>query len=143
LKRLKELFAVKREELNMQKLRTLISLAILLLCCSVAAHAQKATEQFIPIGQSPGLSGKHTLIARIEAVNPPTRTLTLKSESGTHTVRMTDQTRIWLDRSRLRQPNTKGTFADCSVGSLAEMKFVQNERKQGGVAEWGKVQTAD
>lgn len=140
LKRPKELFAVKREELNMQKLRTHISLAILLLCCSVAAHAQKATEQFIPIGQSPGLSGKHTLIARIEAVSPPTRTLTLKNETGTHTVRITEQTKIWLDRSRLQQPNVKGTFADCSVGSLAEIKFLQNERKEGGVAEWAKVQ---
>jgi hypothetical protein len=127
----------------MQKLRTHIGLAILLLCCTVAAHAQKATEQFIPIGQSPGLSGKHTLIARIEAVNPPTRTLTLKNETGTHTVRITEQTKIWLDRSRLQQPNVKGTFADCRVGSLAEIKFVQNERKEGGVAEWAKVQVAN
>jgi hypothetical protein len=127
----------------MQKFRTHISLAILLLCCSVAAHGQKATEQFIPIGQSPGLSGKHTLIARIEAVNPPTRTLTLKNETGTHTVRIAEQTKIWLDRSRLQQPNVKGTFADCSVGSLAEIKFLQNERREGGVAEWAKVQVAN
>jgi hypothetical protein len=127
----------------MPNIRSHIGLAILLFCCSVAANAQKSTEMFIPIGQSPGLSGKHTLIARIEAVNPPTRTLTLKNESGTHTVRLTDQTKIWLDRSKLQQPNRTGTFADCSVGSLAEIKFVQNERKQGGVAEWAKVQTAN
>jgi hypothetical protein len=127
----------------MLSFRENLVLMMLLCCCSVAAHAQKATEQFIPIGQSPGLSGRHTLIARIEAVNPPTRTLTLKNETGTHTVRITDQTKIWLDRSRLQQPNVKGTFADCSVGSLAEIKYLQNERKDGGVAEWAKVQAAN
>lgn len=124
------------------KLLSRIGLAILV-CCSFAAHAQKATEMIIPIGQSPGLSGKHTLIARIEAVNLQTRTLTLKAASGTQTVRITDQTRIWLDRSKLQQPNRTGAFADCSVGSTAEVKFVQNERKDGGVADWVKVQAAN
>jgi hypothetical protein len=123
--------------------RAHIGLAILLFCFGCAAHAQKATEMFIPIGQSPGLSGKHTLIARIEAVNPPTRTLTLKDESGMRTVRITDQTKIWLDRSKLQQPNRTGTFADCRVGSLAEIKFLQNERKEGGVVEWIKVQATN
>jgi hypothetical protein len=113
---------------------------VILACCGMAAHGQKATEMFIPIGQSPGLSGKHTLIARIEAVNPQTRMLTLKSATGMQTVRVTEQTKIWLDRSRLQQPNRTGTFADCSVGSTAEVKFVQNERKDGGVADWVKVQ---
>lgn len=127
----------------MPNFRAQIGLAILLFFCGTAAYAQKATEQFIPIGQSPGLSGKHTMIARIEAVNPSTRTLTVKGETGTHTVRITDQTKIYVDRSKLQQPNRKGTFADCSVGSLAEIKFVQNERKDGGVAEWAKVQAAN
>jgi hypothetical protein len=127
----------------MPKPRIRTGLAILLFCFSFAAYAQKATEMFIPIGQSPGLSGKHTLIARIEAVNPPTRTLTLKDESVTRTVRITEQTKIWLDRSKLQQPNRTGTFADCRVGSLAEIKFLLNERKEGGVAEWIKVQATN
>jgi hypothetical protein len=59
------------------------------------------------------------------------------------TVRVTEQTKIWLDRSRFQQPNRTGTFADCSVGSTAEVKFVQNERKDGGVADWVKVQAAN
>jgi hypothetical protein len=35
------------------------------------AYAQKATEQFIPIGQSPGISGVETRIGEIVASDNP------------------------------------------------------------------------
>ncbi len=47
-------------------LSVLATLAVLLLAGT--AHAQQATEIYIPIGKSPGLSGKTTVIGTIENV---------------------------------------------------------------------------
>ena len=41
------------------------------------AYAQKATEQFIPIGRSPGLSDAKTRIGQIESFDPGRSVLTL------------------------------------------------------------------
>lgn len=41
------------------------------------AHAQEATERYIPLGQSPGVSGKLTSIGEIAEVDPRARTLTI------------------------------------------------------------------
>jgi hypothetical protein len=119
----------------------LVSLATLLpivLC----VHAQKTTEMFIPIGQSAGLSGTKTLSATIDSVNVQNGTLTLRDSSGSHTVRFTDTTQIFLDMSRLRSSNRKGTIADLKKDRLAEVKYKDNDRSA-GVAEWIKVQVTE
>ncbi len=87
------------------------------------AHGQKATEQFIPIGQSPGLSQKYTSIGEIAAVDPAARTVTVADAAGRRTVRVTDKTRIWIDRTRIKQSNLSGSFADLQPGRRAEVKY--------------------
>jgi hypothetical protein len=104
------------------------------------AHAQKATEQFIPLGQSPGLSGVHTLIGRIEAVNPPSRTVTLALEEKKETIIVTERTHIWLDRSPLGLSNVKGSLADLIPGRLAEVKLAAPNQQE---AEWLKVEVKE
>jgi hypothetical protein len=116
----------------------LIASMVLLMGSWSFAHAQKTTEKFIPIGKSPGLSGKFTLIGKIEAVDPQKNTLTCADSTGTHTVKVAEQTRIWLDRSRLNQTNQTGALTDCQKGRLVEVKFVDKARKE-GPAEWIKV----
>jgi hypothetical protein len=54
--------------------------------------------------------------------------------------RVTDDTKIWLDRSRLAQPTAEGSLADVLPGLAAEVRSVGPE--QPDVAYWVKVQIA-
>ena len=102
------------------------------------AHGQEATEMFIPVGQSPGQSGKVTRIGTIEAVNAAERTITIAGAAGTASAQITDRTQIWLDKSKLGSTNQRGAFADLARGRLVEVRYEANERT--GPARWVKVQ---
>jgi len=117
--------------------------AVLLLLGATAALGQRLTEMYIPIGQSPGLSGKHTMIGTISAVDAKARRITCAYGSETATMQLTDRTRIWIDRSKARQPSLKGALSDCVVGRRMEARWVNDERKAGGEVEWIKVEVAE
>ncbi len=106
------------------------------------AHGQKATEVFIPIGQSPGVSYKLTIVGTIERIDPQTRTIAGAAPAGPWSANVTPRTKIWLDRSKLRLTNQKGAFADLRTGLLVEVKYEDPAgRVQGkGPAEWVKVE---
>jgi hypothetical protein len=104
------------------------------------AQCEKMTEMFIPIGQSPGLSGKVSIIGRIEAVNLQGQTITVVDPSGSHTARITEQTKIWLDRSKQGLSNQKGSFADLREGLTVEVNYEKPDGREGAEAEWIKVQ---
>jgi hypothetical protein len=106
------------------------------------AAAQNTTEIFIPIGRSPGLSGTKTSIGTIESVDVADQTLVLTEDNEERTVRCNEHTRIWLDRSKQRQPNIVGSLADCRATLRVEVKYVDNA-KDIGVAEWIKVEIID
>jgi hypothetical protein len=114
-------------------------IAALFVAGASAAMAQKATEMFVPIGQSSGLSGKHTLLGRVQAVNTAEHSITLIQDSTSHTVKLGASVPVWIDRSKQQQSNSPGTLADAKPGMLAEVKFVKNSRS-GGEAEWVKLQ---
>jgi hypothetical protein len=104
-------------------------------------NAQKTTEQFIPIGQSPGLSGKSTVIGKLQSVNPREQTCAVAGDTGPLNVKVTERTKIWLDRSKVQQPNVNGTFADLRPGATVEVKPEGSQRGvSSGSAEWIKVQ---
>ena len=113
--------------------RKLALLILALACCSFAAgvQAEKSTEIYIPIGQSPGLSGEYTLMGTIAGVNRASGTITMKSGSQRYTA-------IYLDRSKLNQSNGYGSMADCRQGMTAEVKYMGKQRQ--GEAEWIKLQ---
>jgi len=127
----------------MRKLVPFVYLTFVLLLHVPGAYAQKSTERYIPIGQSPGLSGKHTLIGKVQAVNPQDRTIICSHAGGTALVKVAHNTKIWLDRSKLKLPNVAGTLADCSTDRLIEVKYKNNVHKDGGEAEWIKVQVTE
>ena len=102
------------------------------------AYAEKTTELCIPIGRSPGVSAKFSLIGKIDQVNPQTNTLTVTGASGTYTVQTTEYTLIFLDKSNLRQPNRYGTFSDFNQGMMVEVRFEADKRHR--PAEWIKLQ---
>ena len=122
----------------MRRLATGLGLAITLMCATSHAHGQKATEQYIPIGQSPGLSGKYTSIGPISDVNARDQTITIADPRGAKVVKVTAKTRIWLDRTPLKQSNLRGLFADLQKGRRAEVKYFDPERPQ--MADWVKVE---
>lgn len=105
------------------------------------AHGQKQTERYIPLGQSPGLSGKYTHIGTVEAADAKTRTITVASTDRRYAVTVTERTRIWLDRSRLKLTMLAGSFADLKLGGRIEVKPEGTE--QGSFAEWIKVEITE
>jgi len=122
-------------------MRRLLKAAVLLVVSVAApgtAYPQKATEQFIPVGQSPGVSGKLTWIGEIVGTDATQRTLTLDGAQGAHTAKITEKTRIFLDRSKLKQSNVTGTVADLQKGRRVEVKY--EGPGPAPVADWVKVE---
>jgi len=108
-----------------------------------APAAQEMTEQYVPIGQSPGLSGKYTVIGKLQSVNAQEQTCAIADPTGQLNVKVTERTKIWLDRSKLQQPNVEGTFADLRPGAMVEVKPAEHPRGVGsGPAEWIKVEVS-
>jgi len=115
-----------------------ITAAILLLGCFQHAYGQKATEIFIPVGKSPGLSGKYTTIGTVDTVNTHNRTIVMHDSAASYNVKITDSTKVWLDQSKLKASNKTGSFADIKKGLLVEVMY-KGEKHDGAVA-WIKVQ---
>lgn len=125
-----------------QTVLALVSLGAALLGPIPAALAQKATEIYIPIGKSPGLSGTHTAMGRIEAVSAADQTITLAGPQGRRVGRLDSHTRVYLDRSARKLANRYGQYDSCLPGTFCEMKYVDNDpgtRDKPGRIEWVKV----
>lgn len=122
-----------------------VGMGIFLWAGTPHAHGQKATEMFIPIGQSPGVSNKISVVGTIETTDARYQTIDIAGQSGSWNVMVTDRTKIWLDRSKLRLPNQKGTFADLRKGLLVEVKYEDaGDKSRGkGPAQWIKVQITE
>ena len=117
-----------------------IGVAVALLGVISHAHGQKETERFIPIGQSPGVSQKHTSIGEIAEVDQQKQMVTIVEPAGRRTVKITEKTRVWIDRTKLKQANLTGSFADLQKGRRIEVKYEDPERRQ--IADWVKVEIA-
>lgn len=107
---------------------------------ALAAHGQEATEIYIPLGQSPGLSGKSSLIGTLESVDTGRGMVTVSGPSGARTVSFTERTLIWLDHNLQKQPNRSGAITDLQQGRRVEIKLRKGEPKP--VAEWIKIEIA-
>lgn len=101
-----------------------------------AASAHRMTEQYIPIGQSPGVSGKYSTIGVIQDYNHETHAIVIKSEQGTMTYSMDERTSIYVDRNQSKRTNLKGSLSDCQPGRRVEIMHRFDEE---GVALWVKV----
>lgn len=113
--------------------------AILLLFASLAG-AQEMTERHIPVGAYPSLASKYVTAGTIVAVDDETMTLTLKDSGSERSFRVTENTKIWLDRSGLGQTTLDGNFSDLATGLKAEVRSLGPERSD--VAYWVKQQMA-
>ena len=118
-----------------------LAIVVVALGSTLDAFGQEATEIYIPIGQSPGLSNKSTLIGTLDSVDPRKQMVTVSGPSGTQTIAINDRTLIWLDRSLQKQQNQKGSISDLQQGRKVEIKLRKGEPKE--VAEWIKVQIVE
>lgn len=121
----------------MNRWRTLL-LAAGLLCVLAAAQAQEMTERYIPVGAYAGMTDWRTILGTLEGIDPAGRKVTLRIGSQMQTFRVTDDTRIWLDRSRLGQTTVDGALAELPPGLKAEVRVVGASAPS--TARWIKVQ---
>jgi hypothetical protein len=108
---------------------------------AAVAAAQEATEVFIPIGKSPGVSKQQTVMGTVDTADEKGRALRITTPAAAITVAVTDKTRIFRDRSALKQPNEAGVFADLQKGRTVEVKLEPGEGQRR--AEWIKVRITD
>lgn len=117
---------------------TVLAGCLLILGAIPQARAQKAAERYIPLGQSPGLSGQFTLMGVIRHADPASGRVTLELHGGgAGSITVAPETRIWIDHSGLRKTNVPGGFADLTPGLLMEAM------PQGAAphrADWVKVE---
>jgi hypothetical protein len=100
------------------------------------AHGQEATERYLPIGQSPGQSGKTTTIGTVAAVDVQARSISVTADGQAVNFGWTLRTRIWLDRSRQQLGALKGSESDILVGRRVEVSPGKTDRS---VLDWIKV----
>ena len=126
--------------MSKRNLCNVFAAAILALACfgTSSTYGQQTTEQFIPIGKSPGVSDTYSFIGTIVAVDTSTHTIVVDSNRGEREVNVTEATRIWLDRSATKQTNTLGAYEDCEIGRKVE---VMHEHDDETVADWIKIES--
>ena len=100
------------------------------------ANAQKATESFIPIGKSPGVSGVSSYIGRIDSVDVAERKVTIRGDGLLESVEISGETKVWLDLSKHKTKNRAATLQDLKKGHRIEVK-PQHDRPDR--AEWIKI----
>ena len=114
-----------------------MAFALVMLTGAEPVFAQKATERFIPIGRSPGLSGVYSNIGRIDAIEKQRKLMFVRGDKGFWSCRVTKDTRIWIVRSGQDALSEVGTFEDLSRGLRVEVKYKDDKRREN--AEWIKV----
>ena len=119
----------------------MIILAAFFVCSISTGYAQKAAEVYIPIGQSPGISGKSSsVVGTIESVDKQNMTITVKSGSETYTGKIAEKTVVYLDRNKSQKKNTTGNLEDCRAGIRCEMKYSYEDHQQTDKVDWIKIE---
>jgi len=125
----------------MRPITLAVWVGVVVLCAAAPAHAQRSTEQFIPIGMSPGVSNKVTSIGLVDSLIMQQRMVAVRNQAVRRTVKITDKTLIWLDRSKLKLPNLRGRLADLQRGRRIEVKYADAETMLS--AEWVKIEITE
>ena len=116
------------------------SLTMLAVALALVTDAgQWATEQYIPIGKSPGISGEYARIGTIDAIDVDARQVTIATQTGPVVVELTENTIVCVDRSKLGKANTAGSVDDLAEGREVEVLSEERERRGEGPAAWIKV----
>jgi len=129
----------KRERI--MRLSFVLTLVAAISLLVTPAHAQKATEMFIPIGESPGVTGISSVIGTIASCDQASGIVTISTEAEQHTAMVTEETKIWIDRSAAKKGAAVGARSDCQKGRRSEVKYVYEGKTRSTRAEWIKIQS--
>lgn len=111
-----------------------LTVAAALTCAN--AMAQQATEVYIPIGDSPGVSKDRSWIGEINTVDYGEMRVEVNTSRGMRQIKVDGKTRFYLDRTRYRKKSETGTMQDCRVGRRIEA-YVGGD----GKAYWIKIES--
>ena len=116
------------------------TLSVFALAAGPPVFAHRATERYIPIGSSPGVSGKLTLIGTVEPRAETDSIIRIRTEDD-RVVGFTwnESTRFWLDRTRVRRTNVPASWEHCREGRRVEVRF-RDDDPTTGIAAWVKVE---
>ena len=110
-------------------------MSVLMIATGVA-HAQQATERYIPIGKSPGVSSEESFIGTITDIDYTNHKMDVRATKGRITVTPAKSTRYYRDRTKRKMSNQTATFRDCEVGLKVEVKI-----KADGSVDWIKIES--
>lgn len=114
-------------------LRGCLKLTVLMIATGVV-HAQQATERYIPIGMSPGVSNEESFIGTITDIDYTNHKMEVRGTEGTITVSPGESTRYYLDRTKRKMSNQTATIRDCEVGLKLEIRILAD-----GSVDWIKI----
>ena len=107
--------------------------AALTLTVSTFSFSHPATERYIPMGESPGVSNGKSYIGAIQSVRTTASGFTMSVEGDEKLIEVTEETKIYLDTGP-GKTNRIGTEEDCQVGRMIEV-YLQED----GTAYWVKI----
>lgn len=119
--------------------------AVSVCICFVASigFAQYAMEQYIPIGESIGISHVTSIIGLVETVNHSKNVVQVKEGSVVYNVDLNNNpfgpVRFWIDNTLNGRSNSIGAASDIAVGSTVEVHFSDNSIKPMLNAIWVKI----
>ncbi len=102
---------------------------------ALGALAHPAAEIYIPISQSPGISGFKSYIGEIESLSAAQRGITMRMKAGAKYLTLDDSTRVYLQYGAAGKKNRLGSYADCKAGLQSEVYAGED-----GKARWIKIQ---
>ncbi len=103
------------------------------LVISTVAFSHPATERYIPIGESPGVSKVKSYVGAILSARNTASGFTMSVEDGEKLIEVTKETKIYLDTGRGKS-NRVGTEEDCKVGRIVEVYLHED-----GTVYWVKI----
>lgn len=112
-----------------------------------AAGAQQTTERYIPIGESPDLSGVMSAIGRIAQVDASRGEMWYETDGTTRSCSISVDTTIYVDRSKAGKENLVGGIDDLKPGRRVEVSYYHPEVRGGeapaDLAHWIKVEAEE
>lgn len=116
-------------------MRTILKamIAAMVIIASALALSHPATERFIPIGDSPGVSKVKSYIGAIRSVRTTASGFTMSVEDSEKPITVTEDTKIYLDTGP-GKTNGVGSEDDCRVGRIVEV-YLHDD----GTAYWVKI----
>jgi hypothetical protein len=113
---------------------------------AASANAQRLAEQFIPIGESPGVSGVTSVVGEVTDIDERQGVMTVDVGGEPVGFVMTPFTNVWLDQSDERQASLDVGYDGLLVGDRVEVKAGDPVAAAAGVdaegapvADWIKI----